>query len=67
MKKIERIRAREAARVCLVESRRLIDIAKEKMLSVDPGSLRIRDDFAAIIEHHDRALFVVVDDQRDET
>jgi len=67
MNKLEKARAREAARVCLVESQNLIKIAREKLLSVDPGNLRLHDDFKALFEKHDRVLFLVVDDQGAET
>ena len=67
MKKIERTRAREAARVCLIESRRILETAREKLLEVSPGNLRLREDFDFILDKHDRVLFLVVDDQSEET
>lgn len=63
MKKIDRIRAREGARVCLIEARDLVDKAKYKLLDVDPGNLRLREEFTAIFEKLNRLLFHVVDDQ----
>jgi hypothetical protein len=66
MKKIDRIRAREAARVCLIESRKMLETARNKLLEVSPGNLRLREDFGFILDRYDRVLFLVVDDQSEE-
>jgi len=66
MKKIERIRAREAARVCLIESENLLKIAKDKLLGIAPGNLRLREDFDLIFERIGDVLIVVVDEQSEE-
>ena len=62
----DKIRAREAARVLLIESLRLLQIAKDKMALLDAGNLQIRKDFEAIKVNCDRILLSVVGGQKSE-
>jgi len=63
---VDKIRAREVARVLVIESRRLLQIADDKMVLLDAGNLQIRKDFETIKVSCDRILLSIVGGQKSE-
>lgn len=66
MKKIDRIRAREAARVCLIQAAALVEICRQKLAETNPESAFFADDFRVVLERQQAILRNIVADQGDE-
>lgn len=66
MTRLDAIRNREAARICLVRAIDQIMLAQKKLAEIDPTNQRFKENFARALQPLDDILFVVVDDQEEE-
>jgi len=66
MKKLDKIRNREAARVLLIATLGTLKTACDKLLETSPGNIRIAKDWNTADTHIDRLLRLVVSEQENE-
>ena len=66
MNKRDRIEAREASRVLLIEARRMSSLARDKLMSVYQGNHRLGDQVSLIIHSYEQVIRFVVEEQGNE-